>query len=301
MTEVTVRENLASGRPSVVVFGTGNVGSDLLMKLSRSSRLAVGAVIGRRADSPGVLLARERGFLVLTAGAESLGEFLATNRVRWVIDASSTAVNQAVLEIAQAHSVRVLDLTPSAESTPFLPGVSDIAQFVDHSHVGLVSCGAQASFPVLSVLTELGRLKRIELTSSLASDSVGPGTRSNIDAYIDKTSDALLQISDESKVILIINPATPPIDMSFSLFLQFRDYSVTPLAAATALARRWPEVLELVPGLSMVASPKWMGDHIQISFKVEGAGDFLPKYAGNLDVITRAAVSFLEEFAGRDD
>lgn len=301
MQKVSFRSEIAGARPSIAVFGTGNVGSDLIVKLSRSPRLAVSAVIGRRSDSPGVLLAKDLGFPVFAGGTHSLKEFLSSNRVRWVVDASSATVNETVLEIASAHSVPVLDLTPSAQSMPFLPGFSDLALFRDYGHVGLVSCGAQASFPILSVVAELGRLKRIELTSSLASDSVGPGTRANIDAYIDKTSDALLELADESKVILIINPALPAIDMSLSVFLQFQDDSVTPLLVANKLTSRWADIVALVPGLTMTASPKWTADHIQVSFKVEGAGDFLPKYAGNLDVITRAAVNFLESFADRID
>lgn len=296
---VTMGKNAAVARSSVAVFGSGNVGSDLLIKLSRSRTLSIEAVIGRRPDSPGVLLAKEQGLRVSASGLEGLDKTLSSGSVDWVIDASSTVANASVLEIARAHDVRVLDLTPSVESTPFLPGFTDIKGLSGKDHIGLVSCGAQASFPVLTALAHLGEIKRVELTSSLASASVGPGTRVNLDAYIDKTSDALLRIARESKVILIVNPADPPIEMSVTLFVQFEDNSVTPATLSDALDRRWAEILKLIPGIVLVGIPTRTADHIQLSFKVTGAGDYLPKYAGNLDVITRAAVNFLEEFSGR--
>lgn len=278
----------------LVIFGSGHVASDLLIKIQRSSLVELVGIVGRSEDSPGIGLARELGATFLTSGFAGLSKLLETETVDWVIDASSAEANVTVRSITKARGVRLLDLTPSPDSFPFLQGFSAPSEMAGRKHVGLVSCGAQSAFPVLTGLSELGEIAHVELTSSLSSASVGSGTRANLDAYIEKTTKALDLIAASSKVILIVNPAEPPIDMTVTMFVKFGDETLRTFQVRRRIRAMLPRLLELIPGLAFLDDPLRVGDFFQIAFRVKGAGDYLPQYAGNLDVINRAAMSILE-------
>ena len=278
----------------VVIFGSGHVASDLLVKIERSPAVELVGIIGRSQDSPGILLARKVGANFLTSGFAGLSKSLEHHNLDWVIDASSAEANVTVRSITRASGVRLLDLTPSPDSYPFLQGFTNPSELNDQAHVGLVSCGAQSAFPVLVGLGVLGEFSHVELTSSLSSASVGKGTRANLDAYIEKTTKALDQIARSSKVILIVNPAEPPIDMTVTMFVKFIDESIQEIEVQQQMSAMLPRVLELIPGLSFLDDPLKVGDFFQIAFRVKGEGDYLPSYAGNLDVINRAAMTILE-------
>lgn len=286
----------------VGVFGTGNIGSDLIAKLLKRNDVHISFVVGRRADSPGVVMAQRAGVPVFVSGLSGLRDALESYSADWVADTSSAETHIAVREILnQRPGVKLLDFTPSPLSRPYCPG--SLEQLPDDSDIGLISCGGQSSIPVIALLGERWRISAIELTSALASRSVGPATRENLDQYISKTESAIRHYSgcSDVKVILIINPANPPINMRVSLYIQFEE--TVPTKEIDAHLRSNLDRLErFIPNFKLVGEVASAGDFALVSFQVTGLGDYLPPYAGNLDILTHTAMEiFVETPRGQSD
>lgn len=276
------------------LFGTGNIGSDLLIKMSKSSRTSIEFVVGRSETSRGVMIARELGYRVFVGGLESLEKALQSYQIDWLADASNATTHLEVRKLVQEKSgIRVLDFTPSHLSEAYSPGTGQpIPRGWDLS---LISCGGQSSLPLLEELKGLGEMERVELVSSLASRSVGPGTRANLDEYIETTEKAIATFTGcrESKVVLIINPAEPPINMRVTLFVRFKS-SVSAQKVEALLQQKREKLSSWIPQLKFLAPAALWGQDLQISYQVTGNGDYLPPYAGNLDVLTHVAVKVFE-------
>lgn len=283
----------------VGIFGTGNIGTDLIAKLLKRNDVSIPFVVGRRDDSPGIKLAQQAGVPVFISGIPGLREALATYQVDWVADTSSAATHVSVREaVLQKAGVRLLDFTPSPLSQQYCPG--SLESIPEASDIGLISCGGQSSIPVIALLKERWGIESVELTSTLASRSVGPATRANLDEYISKTENAIRHYSgaDRVKVILIINPANPPIEMRVSLYIKFED-SVNTDEIDVVLSANQDRLRGFIPNFALIGKTVKAADHALISFHVTGMGDFLPPYAGNLDILTHTAVKIFLDSARR--
>lgn len=283
---------MADNSVKVGIFGSGNIGTDLLMKLSKVENIDCKFLIGRRQDSPGVVIAESLGVATYYDGINSLEAALSRHSIDWLADVSSARVHEKVMHILENHkSVKVLDFTPSPLSMPFVPAVDklDLSQAND---IGLISCGAQSSAPLIHLISERFKILRLELVSSLASKSVGPATRQNLDEYIYKTEVAISKYSkcDEVKAILIVNPATPPIDMTVTIFFELADKAVSTTQLDELIDQNKKYLEEYIPSFSLVGQVATKGKYYLVTYHVTGGGDFLPSYAGNLDVLTNAAV-----------
>lgn len=291
-----------SRKTSVGIFGTGNIGSDLMAKLLKSDDVSIEFVVGRRDDSPGIKLARKSGIPSSVEGIAGLRAALESAKVDWVADTSSAETHILVREAVLPHSgIRLLDFTPSALSEQFCPGA--LEELPDGRDIGLISCGGQSSIPLVSLLRRRWEIKSVELTSALASKSVGPATRANLDEYITKTERALRHYSgtEDVKVILIVNPAAPPINMRVSLFVQFTE-SIQTDEVDRYLLDFSSQLNEYIPNFRLLGKTAQVGDDLLISFQVTGFGDYLPPYAGNLDILTHTAVNiFTDERWGKHD
>lgn len=287
-------EILNQDKVKVGIFGTGNIGTDLLVKLFIQSSIEVSFVIGRRIDSPGIKMARELGILTNVDGLYGLKASLLENQVDWLADTSSAMLHTEVRRIVEECSTaRILDFTPSDLSTPFVPMVD--VDFSSERDLGLISCGAQSSIPLISLVAKQFKLTRVELASSLASQSVGPATRLNLDEYIENTERALSSYSQcpDVKAILIVNPATPPINMSVALYLRSNESDFQPHEVDELISNNIFELKKHIPNFRQLGPTVQREEDLLIAYEVTGSGDYLPSFAGNLDVLTHAAAGIM--------
>lgn len=278
----------------VGIFGTGNIGTDLLVKLSKIQECEIAFVIGRNNDSRGVRVARELGMNLYLGGLEDLRVALDAHSVDWVADTSSAEVHTKVREIVLPHpGIRILDFTPSRLSTPYVPAIQGLED--SERDLGLISCGAQSSLPLVHLIAQRWHLARVELVSSLASKSVGPATRLNLDEYIEKTEASLRHYGacQNVKTILIVNPAEPPINMTVSLYIQFGNKSPEAKLVDQLIGENFDYLTNFIPNFRLLAASENIGEDILITYEVTGNGDYLPPYAGNLDVLTATAAKLV--------
>jgi acetaldehyde dehydrogenase len=279
----------------VAILGSGNIGTDLLYKVARNPALALVGMAGIDPVSEGLARARARGF---AAGADGVERFLDDHPdLDLVFDATSAHAHAEHAPVLAARGVRCIDLTPAALGPAVVPDVN-LDEHLDAPDVNLVTCGAQATVPVVAALSAAGRVGYAEVVSTVASRSAGPGTRSNIDEFTVATGRSLETLGGaaEGKAIIILNPAEPPITMRNTI------YAETALDEATAtstVAQAVERVAAYVPGYHLAAEPLVADGLVTVFVGVEGAGDYLPAYAGNLDIMTSAAVRVAERYAER--
>lgn len=279
-------------KPSVIVFGTGNIGTDLLAKLRNSKLKNQVIAIGRSKNSQGIVFCRNNNIPYLTDGIKSLEKITTSESLSWVLDASSSSTHTELVNImALQPAVNILDLTPSNLSKNFIPSINDSIK-EDSNHIGLISCGAQSSIPIIKTLNEFSRLSYVEVVTSLSSKSVGVATRNNIDDYIDKTQDAIIEYVGvkESKAILIINPAEPPINMSVSIFFKFTDeLNITNSELKNIVVNKINLIEQYIPKIYISGEIQEVNGNFLLNLTVLGHEDYLPEYAGNLDILTHIA------------
>jgi acetaldehyde dehydrogenase len=279
----------------VAILGSGNIGTDLLYKVARNPALALVGMAGIDPASEGLARARARGF---AAGADGVERFLDDHPdLDLVFDATSASAHAEHAPALAARGVRCIDLTPAALGPAVVPDVN-LDEQLDAPDVNLVTCGAQATVPIVAALSAAAPVGYAEVVSTVASRSAGPGTRSNIDEFTVATARSLetLGASAEGKAIIILNPAEPPIVMRNTI------YAETALEAAVAsatVAAAVERVAAYVPGYRLAAEPLVGDGLVTVFVAVEGAGDYLPAYAGNLDIMTSAAVRVAERYAER--
>lgn len=280
-----------------VVLGSGNIGADLMMKLRRSPRLECSALVGRSLSSPGLAKAQSLGVPI---SSEGIG-FIERNPELCdvVFDATSAAAHVEHAPVLAALGIFTIDLTP-AKLGPFcVPSVNLEACF-GGLNVNMVTCGGQASAPIAYALGQTqSAVEYVEVVSSIASRSAGPATRRNLDEYIHTTEAALRQVSGarEAKAILNLNPANPCINMQTTVFAQV---TYPDMDAFTArLEAIVAEVKRYVPGYELIVAPTLDNGRVAVMVRVTGLGDYLPAYAGNLDIINCAAIAVAEGYAER--
>ena len=282
---------------SVAILGSGNIGTDLLIKIQRSKWLECKMFAGRNLNSPGLAKASAIGVPISSKSIEGILEDPATCEI--VFDATSARDHIRHWPLLQKAGKRVIDLTPAKVGKMCIPAVN-LAECLDEQNVNMVTCGGQASLPLIHLIGQTQKdLEYVEIVSSISSRSAGPATRINIDEYIETTESAIRVFSGapRAKVILILNPATPCIDMQTTIFAKVPEPCIDVLAKA--VQEMVATIRSYVPGYQVILGPIVENGRLVIMVKVQGLGDYLPTYAGNLDIINCAAIAYAEAYAMR--
>lgn len=279
----------------VAIIGTGNIGSDLLVKIMHSNYLTCTLFAGKNPNSSGI--ARAKGMGVPTS-SDSIDALLSNpHDYKIVFDATSAASHRNHAPILKKLKKFVIDMTPSRIGIMCVP-VLNIEKALRQQNVNMISCGAQAASPLAYAVRSVHRdIEYIELISSIASKSAGIGTRDNIDEYTESTRDALEELGKvpKAKAIVILNPAEPPIIMHNTLFLQIPSPDIE--AITRAVHHMVKKIKRYVPQYELTLGPIIENGRVTIMTEVRGSGDFLPEYAGNLDIINCSAIAVAERWA----
>jgi acetaldehyde dehydrogenase len=281
---------------TAAIVGSGNIGTDLLYKLLRSEVIEPRYMVGIDPDSEGLARARSLG---LEASAEGVDWLLSRpSPAAIVFEATSASVHRCNAPRYEAAGIRAVDLTPAAVGPYVIPPV-DLSEHLGSANINMVTCGGQATIPMVHAVSRVVDVDYAEIVATVASKSAGPGTRNNIDEFTRTTARAVevLGGSSRGKAIIILNPAEPPLIMRDTIFCSL------PADADTAKVTRSieemvSEVQEYVPGYRLKVPPQFDDGRVAIFVEVEGAGDYLPPYAGNLDIMTAAATRVGEQLAG---
>jgi acetaldehyde dehydrogenase len=270
------------------VLGSGNIGTDLMAKLLRSDTLELTAVVGVDPASEGLARAKSEG---LDASAEGVDWLVAhADQAEIVFEATSAGAHRANAPKLADAGLRSIDLTP-AKLGPGVVPVVNLEQHVDAPDVNLISCGGQATIPIVAAVSQVTPVPYAEIVAAIASKSAGPGTRQSIDEFTRTTAKGLEEIggAERGKAIIVLNPADPPILMRNTVYCTVSD-EVDRDAIEASVFAMVERVAAYVPGYRLRAEPIFDDGRVTVIVEVEGAGDFLPLYAGNLDVMTAAAV-----------
>lgn len=281
------------------IVGSGNIGTDLLYKLRRSDVLDPRWMVGIDADSPGLARAKDLGLRTSASGLDAVIDEIAGDGVRIAFDATSASVHPAHSAALEARGILAVDLTPAAIGPYCVPPVN----LREHAgrgepNVNLVSCGGQATIPMVAAVSRVQPVAYAEIVATVASKSAGPGTRKNIDEFTRTTARGIEQVggAERGKAIIILNPADPPLVMRNTVHCLVdgdpdRGRITESIEAMIAEVRRY------VPGYRRKTEVVFDGPRVSVFLEVEGRGDFLPHYAGNLDIMTAAASRAGELFA----
>lgn len=280
----------------VAVLGSGNIGTDLMMKLGRSEVLELTTVIGIDPESDGLRRAKELGYETIDNGITGFLEKPELADI--VFDATSANAHIRHAKLLKEAGKKVLDLTPAAVGPAVIPSVN-IDTHVEADNINLITCGGQATIPMVHAINRVQTVEYAEIVATISSKSAGPGTRANVDEFIKTTTKGLEQIggAKKGKTILIMNPAEPPIMMRDTIHCLVEGNIVDEAKITESIRAMEKDVQSYVPGYRVKQEPLFEGNKITIFLEVEGAGDYLPAYSGNLDIITAAAVKVAEEWA----
>jgi acetaldehyde/propanal dehydrogenase len=281
------------------LIGPGNIGTDLLAKLMRSPLLEPVWMVGVDPASDGLKKARDLGLKTTSDGVDALLPHVAEDGIQIAFDATSAYVHKAHSDKLNALGVMMIDLTPAAIGPYCVPPVN-LKQHTDkrEMNVNMVTCGGQATIPMVHAVSRVQPVGYAEIVATVSSRSAGPGTRKNIDEFTRTTSGAVAKVGGarEGKAIIIINPADPPLIMRDTVHC-LTDGEPDQQRIRASVEQMVAEVNKYVPGYRVVNGPVFDGNRVSIYLEVEGLGDYLPRYAGNLDIMTAAAARTAEMFA----
>lgn len=279
----------------VAIIGTGNIGTDLLIKLLQVSYLEVVVFVGRKDNSKGIKLARSKSIFCSSLGIDYFINNPSCCEIVYDCTNAEDAITHA--KIFENQKIKVIDLTPAKVGPLCVPSINPDALH-QNNNVNMITCGGQASLPLLSIVKlYCESIKYIELISQIASDSAGMGTRINIDKYVQTTEDAIQKFTgcENNKVILNLNPAVPQVDMQTTVFIETSIPNFELLK--NKIEEQIEEIKKYIPHYQLVMDPLYKDGVLILSIRVRGSGDFLPSYAGNLDIINCAAIQITKSYA----
>jgi acetaldehyde dehydrogenase len=287
---------MTAAKATAAIVGSGNIGTDLMHKLLRSDVVEPRWMVGIDPASEGLRQAREAGLETTTEGADRLFELDPVPDL--VFEATSAYVHAANAPKYEAAGIRAVDLTPAAVGPYVVPPVN-LGDHLDAPNVNLITCGGQATIPIVAAVSRVVPVEYAEIVATVASRSAGPGTRANIDEFTRTTSRGIEVIggAKRGKAIIVLNPAEPPMVMRDTIFCAIPP-DADQDAVADSIRSMVADVASYVPGYRLLNEPQFEPAsprtanlaRVAVFVEVEGAGDYLPAYAGNLDVMTSAAV-----------
>jgi acetaldehyde dehydrogenase len=308
-------------KTKVAIIGSGNIGTDLMIKVMRlSDVLEMGAFVGIDPKSDGLKRAERLGVPITAGGIDGLVAMPEFRDIEIVFDATSAGAHKHHSEVLIAHGKRVIDLTPAAIGPYTIPSVNGDAN-LDAANVNMVTCGGQATIPMVAAVNRVAKVHYGEIVASIASKSAGPGTRANIDEFTETTSQAIMDVggATRGKAIIVLNPAEPPLIMRDTVYCLCDDADQAAITASVEAMVE--EVRAYVPGyrlkqavqfehigsnrplhipeMAETGQTEFTGLKVTIFLEVEGAAHYLPAYAGNLDIMTSAALKTAEKIALR--
>lgn len=299
-------------RVKTAILGSGNIGTDLMMKITTLSQtLELAAMVGVDPSSDGLARAKTLGIATTAKGIDGLVAMPVFKDIEIVFDATSAGAHKNHDAILRAHGKRIIDLTPAAIGPYVVPSVNMDAH-MQAPNINMVTCGGQATIPIVAAIGSVASVRYGEIVASIASKSAGPGTRANIDEFTETTSRAIELVGGArtGKAIIILNPAEPPLIMRDTVHCLCAE--ADPETVAAAVAAKVAEVQAYVPGYRLKQAvqierigannpiylpdvdEKFTGLKVSVYLEVEGAGHYLPAYAGNLDIMTSAAMRTAE-------
>jgi len=281
-------------RVKCAIVGSGNIGTDLMLKLEGHPTLELTMVVGIEPDSRGLALARKKGYLASHEGIDFLVKHRESAQI--VFEATSAKAHVRNAPVYKELGLVAIDLTPAALGPYVVPYVN-IGDVLDKPNVNLITCGGQATIPIVAAVSRVTPVPYAEIVATIASKSAGPGTRQNIDEFTQTTARGIVTVGGarRGKAIIVLNPAEPPIIMRDTVYCQVermdREAILTSIHETVARVQRY------VPGYRLRIEPVFYEDRVVVTLEVTGAGMYLPKYAGNLDIMTAAAVAVGDQFA----
>ncbi len=289
-----IQSSATRPRIPVAILGSGNIGTDLMVKILRNPSFDLRLLAGIDPASEGLARARELGCRTSTDGVEAI---LEEKGVQIVFEATSARAHMANAPRYKEAGIFAVDLTPAKVGPSVVPCVNGDSGFEAHN-VNLISCAAQATIPIVRGVSRVANVKYAEIVATVSSRSIGPGTRQNIEEFTLTTQKALAEVggAGRGKALVVVNPADPPLMMRNTVYTMV-DGDVDEQAVTESVLEMVKAVQRYVPGYRLTVEPFLRGDHFMIGVEVEGAGDFLPAYAGNLDIINAAAVAVAERYA----
>jgi acetaldehyde dehydrogenase len=278
----------------VAILGPGNIGSDLMYKIMRSRRLKMEMMAGI-VDSPGIRRAKSLGIRTTTDGIRPI---LDDPQIRIVFDSTGAKPHMEHAPLLEQAGKVAVDLTPAAIGPYVVPAVN-IDDLADAPNLNMVTCGGQATVPIVHAIHRVAGARYAEIVACISSKSAGPGTRQNIDEFTRTTARALCVVggAKRGKAIIILNPADPPLLMTDTVFVEVENPDEK--AIRESVEDMLAAIQKYVPGYRLRVPPVIEENKVTTIIEVEGAGDFLPKYAGNLDIMTAAAAGVGEAIAAR--
>ncbi len=288
-----------SKKVKCALIGPGNIGTDLLAKLQRSPVLEPVWMVGIDPTSDGLKRAREMGIKTTDQGVDGLIPHMREDGVQIVFDATSAYVHAENSRKVTEQGAMMIDLTPAAIGPYCVPPVN-LREHVGkrEMNVNMVTCGGQATIPMVAAVSRVQSVPYAEIVATVSSKSAGPGTRKNIDEFTRTTAGAIEKVggAKKGKAIIIINPAEPPLMMRDTVHV-LTETDPDEAAIRKSVADMMAEVQKYVPGYRLVNGPVFDGKRVSMYLEVEGLGDYLPKFSGNLDIMTAAAARTAEMFA----
>ncbi|NRB40070.1 MAG: acetaldehyde dehydrogenase (acetylating) [Pseudomonadales bacterium] len=289
-----------SKKIKAAIIGPGNIGTDLLYKAIRSEFIEVTWMVGVDPESPGLARARDEfGIKTTSDGLDGMLAAMEEGEVQIAFDATSAYVHAENSRKCNERGIFMVDLTPAAIGPFCIPPVN-LEEMVgkDIMNVNMVTCGGQATIPMVAAVSQVQEVEYGEIVATVSSKSAGPGTRKNIDEFTRTTAGAIEKVggAKEGKAIIIINPAEPPLMMRDTIHCLTKD-KPDEEAITKSVHAMVKEVQKYVPGYKLKNGPVFDGNRVSIYMLVEGLGDFLPTYAGNLDIMTAAGLRTAEMFA----
>lgn len=275
------------------IIGTGNIGTDLLIKSTRSDIIEPVVFVGRRESSDGIQKAKSLG---IKTSVEGIDFFLNNpNYCDLVFDCTDAYSAIENYKVFSSQNIKTIDLTPAKIGELCVPLINDDL-IITNNNVNMITCGGQASIPLLHLVSKhCDSLEYVEIVSQISSKSAGMATRINIDEYINTTEKAIIKFTKtkKCKVILNLNPAEPCVDMQTTMFLKYKNIDMTNLLEE--FDKKIKSIKSYVPHYELTSLPSLNDDILIISIKIKGSGDYLPPYAGNLDIINCAALKITEK------